>query len=65
MASGKTDGFWHPYLKPWDIAAGVVLVREAGGFIGDFMGGENFYETGDIIAANPKCFKAIVQKLSR
>ena len=65
VASGKTDGFWHPDLKPWDIAAGVVLVREAGGFIGDFMGGENFYETGDIIAANPKCFKAIVQKLSR
>lgn len=65
VASGKTDGFWHPDLKPWDIAAGIVIVREAGGFVGDFMGGERFFESGDVVAANPKCFKAIVQKLSR
>ena len=65
VACGKTDGFWHPDLKPWDIAAGVVIVREAGGFVGDFMGGENFFHSGDVVAANPKCFKSIVQRLSR
>ncbi len=65
VASGKTDGFWQPDLKPWDIAAGVVVVREAGGFVGDFMGGESFLHSGNVVAANPKCFKAIVQKLSR
>ena len=64
VASGKFDGFWHPSLKHWDIAAGVVIVREAGGFVGDFRGGESFFESGDIVAANPKYFKAIVQKLS-
>ena len=63
VASGKFDGFWHPSLKPWDIAAGIVIVREAGGFVGDFEGGEKFFESGDIVAANPKYFKAIVQKL--
>ena len=64
VASGKTDGFWHRDLKPWDIAAGIVLVREAGGFIGDFKGGERFFESGDMVAANPKIFKSIVQILS-
>ena len=63
VASGKLDGFWHPSLKPWDIAAGIVIVREAGGFVGDFKGGESFFESGDIVAANPKYFRAIVQKL--
>ena len=63
VASGKFDGFWHPSLKPWDIAAGIVIVREAGGFVGDFKGGESFFESGDIVAANPKYFRAIVQKL--
>ena len=63
VASAKFDGFWHPSLKPWDIAAGIVIVREAGGFVGDFKGGESFFESGDIVAANPKYFRAIVQKL--
>jgi myo-inositol-1(or 4)-monophosphatase len=40
-----------------------VLVREAGGFISDLSGGEKFWETGDIVAANPKCFKSFIQAL--
>ncbi|MEM7217966.1 MAG: inositol monophosphatase family protein [Pseudomonadota bacterium] len=60
VAAGRFDAFWEPGLKPWDIAAGVVLVREAGGFVGDLSGGDNFLEGGDIVAANPKLFKALV-----
>ena len=47
----------------WDIAAGIVLVREAGGFVSDLSGGESFWDTGDIVAANPKCFKSLIQTL--
>jgi myo-inositol-1(or 4)-monophosphatase len=61
VAAGRFDGFFEPGLKPWDIAAGVLLVREAGGFVGDFAGGDKFFESGDIVAANPKLFKALIQ----
>jgi len=61
VAAGRFDGFFEPGLKLWDIAAGVLLVREAGGFIGDFAGGDKFFESGDIVAANPKLFKALIQ----
>jgi len=61
VAAGRMDAHWQPGLQPWDIAAGVVLVREAGGFVGDFRGGDNFLDEGHVIAANPKLFKALVQ----
>ena len=63
VAAGRTDGFWEMGLSKWDIAAGIVLVREAGGFIGDLQGGEGYWQSGDIIAANPKCMRAMVQTL--
>lgn len=63
VAAGRTDGFWEMGLSKWDIAAGIVLVREAGGFVGDLQGGESYWQTGDIIAANPKCMRAMVQAL--
>ena len=63
VAAGRTDGFWEMGLSKWDIAAGIVLVREAGGFIGDLDGGESYWQTGDIVAANPKCMRAMVQSL--
>ena len=44
-------------LSPWDVAAGGLLVREAGGFVGDLGGGDNWLETGDILAANPRWFQ--------
>ena len=65
VAAGRTDGFWQMGLRQWDIAAGIVLVREAGGFVSDLQGGESFSTTGDIIAANPKSWRALVQTLSR
>jgi len=63
VAAGRTDGFWEMGLKKWDIAAGIVLVREAGGFIADLEGGESYWQTGDILAANPKCMRAMVQAI--
>jgi len=63
VAAGRTDGFWEFALQPWDIAAGTLLVREAGGFVGDLAGGDDFMRTGHIVAANPKCFKLMVQQI--
>ena len=60
VAAGRVDGFWEYQLKPWDIAAGALLVREAGGFVSDFEGGDNFLSSGNIIAANQKCFKPMI-----
>jgi myo-inositol-1(or 4)-monophosphatase len=52
VAAGRFEGFWEIGLKSWDMAAGIVLVREAGGFVTDLAGGGDMLETGDIIAAN-------------
>ncbi len=53
VATGRLDGFWEAGLKPWDMAAGLLLVREAGGFISDFNGEDNCLGTGHIIAGAP------------
>jgi myo-inositol-1(or 4)-monophosphatase len=52
VAAGRFDGFWEEDLHFWDIAAGIVLVREAGGFVTDFRGGDAGFATGQILAAN-------------
>ncbi len=62
-AAGRVDAFLEMGLSPWDVAAGGLLVREAGGFVGDLGGGDNWLETGDILAANPRCFKAMVARI--
>ena len=61
VAAGRLDGFWESGLQTWDVAAGSLLIREAGGLVGDFNGGESWFETGDIVAANPKVFHAMLQ----
>ena len=53
VACGRCEGFWEVGLSPWDIAAGHLLVKEAGGYISDFTGGENHIWVGDVIAGNP------------
>ena len=61
VAAGRFDAFWEIGLSPWDVAAGSLLVREAGGLVADFNGGEGFMESGNIVCGNPKCFKAVLQ----
>ncbi len=62
-AAGRVDGFWEFNLNTWDIAAGVLLVREAGGIVSDLTGGENYLNNGDIIAAGPKVFPAMLKTI--
>lgn len=65
VAAGRYEGFWEQGLNPWDMAAGVLVVQEAGGFVSDFSGGKNMLETGGIIAASDhmhgKLFKLVTQ----
>ncbi len=61
VASGRLDGFWEIGLSPWDMAAGVLLVQEAGGLVSDFRGGHDFLANGNIVAGSPKVFKAVLQ----
>ncbi|MDS4068879.1 MAG: inositol monophosphatase family protein, partial [Candidatus Competibacter sp.] len=63
VASGRLDGFWEIGLKEWDIAAGALIVQEAGGLVSDFGGGNDFMKSGNIVAGNPKVFKALLQEM--
>ncbi len=63
VAAGRLDGFWEIGLSPWDMAAGVLLIQEAGGLVSDFAGAHRFMETGNIVAAPPKLFKAMLQQI--
>ncbi len=63
VASGRFDGYWARGLRPWDLAAGTVLVFEAGGLLCDFSGGEKYMENGNIVATTPKILKSLMQTL--
>jgi myo-inositol-1(or 4)-monophosphatase len=52
VAAGRYDGYWEFGTQPWDIAAGILLVREAGGFVSDLAGGQTMLTSGDVLAAN-------------
>jgi len=54
VAAGRYDGFWETGLFPWDLAAGLLLVREAGGFVSDLAGGQTMMQSGDVLAANDR-----------
>ncbi|HVJ79105.1 MAG TPA: inositol monophosphatase family protein [Hyphomicrobium sp.] len=58
VAAGRFDAYWERNLKPWDLAAGIVIVREAGGSVSDLAGKDKFLENGDILAANMTLHKA-------
>jgi myo-inositol-1(or 4)-monophosphatase len=60
VAAGRLDGFWEFGLAPWDIAAGALLVMEAGGLVGDLEGNEGYLDSGHVLAANPKIFAQLV-----
>ncbi len=61
VAAGRFDGFWERWLSPWDIAAGIVLVREAGGFVTDLSGRDKMLETGDICVGNEHIHKQLLK----
>ena len=64
VAAGRLDGFFEKGLKPWDIAAGSLLVTEAGGIVGTFNGEADYLHKGDVLAGNPKIFSQQVKLLS-
>ena len=64
VAAGFYDGFWEIGLNPWDVAAGSLLVLEAGGLIGNLAGEGDYLMGGEVIAANPKIFAQMVKELS-
>ena len=63
VACGRLDGFFEIGLKPWDLAAGSLLVTEAGGLIGDFQGDADYLYVGDVLAGTPKIFGPLVGML--
>ena len=54
VAAGRYEGFWEPSLFPWDIAAGLLLVREAGGLVGEIDGGTAVLASGNVLATNQR-----------
>ena len=56
-AAGRYDGYWERGIQPWDMAAGIILVREAGGFVSGIRDGDDPVETGSIIAGNSALFE--------
>jgi myo-inositol-1(or 4)-monophosphatase len=63
VAAGRLDGYWERDLKPWDMAAGLILVREAGGFVSDCDGGDEMFGKGHIVAGNETIQKEILRVL--
>jgi myo-inositol-1(or 4)-monophosphatase len=64
VACGRMDGFWELGLSPWDIAAGTLLITEAGGLIGDLAGEADYMKTGNLVGGNPKIFGQLIQLIA-
>jgi myo-inositol-1(or 4)-monophosphatase len=64
VACGRLDGFWEFGLSPWDMAAGALLISEAGGLVSDLAGESNYLATGNIIGGTPKVFSQILQVIA-
>ena len=65
VAAGRLDAFWETGLSPWDLAAGSLLIREAGGIISGLDGSENFLETGHVHCGTPKIYKDLAKLCAR
>ena len=63
VAAGRLDGFWEFGLAPWDMAAGALMITEAGGLVGDLTGENRYLETGNIVAGNPKVFVELLKAI--
>jgi myo-inositol-1(or 4)-monophosphatase len=64
VAAGRYDGFWEMGLSPWDMAAGCLLITEAGGLVSDLEGNATYLKSGNIVAGNPKTFGQLLQVIS-
>jgi myo-inositol-1(or 4)-monophosphatase len=64
LAAGRVDGFWELGLKKWDVAAGALIIREAGGRVSDFQGTDGFLESGNIVGGTPKVYAALSKLLA-
>ena len=60
VAAGRFDGFWETGLERWDMAAGALLIKEAGGLISDLNGSERYLDNGQVVCGNPKVFKQLL-----
>ncbi|CAA7620339.1 inositol monophosphatase family protein [Magnetospirillum sp. UT-4] len=65
VAAGRCEGYWEHSIKPWDMAAGIVLVREAGGYVTDFEGKGDMLASGDVVAANDQLHAPLLSLLRR
>ncbi|QKV20410.1 inositol monophosphatase family protein [Oricola thermophila] len=65
VAAGRLDGYWEEWISPWDMAAGILLVREAGGFVTDLSGGSDMFGRGDIIAGNEAIHRALMATVNK
>ena len=63
QAAGRTDGCWLQGADSWELEPGLLLLQEAGALIGDLKGGQGMLDSGDLVAANPKLFKQMLQSL--
>ena len=63
VACGRLDAFWEMGLAPWDMAAGALMIQEAGGLVGDLAGAQGWLESGDIAAATPKVYPQLLETL--
>ncbi len=61
VATGKLNGVWHFGLKPWELAAGILLIKESGGLVCDTTGKEDYLKNGNVVAGNPKILKALLK----
>ena len=65
VAAGRMDGFWETGLSSWDIAAGILLVREAGGFVSDMDGGQGMLDNGQVVAGNELIQRALLKTVKK
>ncbi len=65
VAAGRLDGFWEAELNPWDMAAGLLLIREAGGFVSDMFDGTDMFHTGTVVAGNEYIRKQLIEAIAR
>ena len=65
VAAGRFDGYWEFNLSPWDLAAGILIIREAGGYVTDIGGGSGMLARGDVLAANTHLHEPLMQLLNK